>query len=105
VQILDMSIDLFVALTTFAFVAAVTPGPNNVMVMAQGLNFGFRRTLAPLFGVIFGFMFMIVVAGLGLGPLFQRFPVVLRMLMWVGGAYMLWLAWKIANSGPMGEGK
>jgi threonine/homoserine/homoserine lactone efflux protein len=100
-----MTIDLFVALTTFAFVAAVTPGPNNVMLMASGLNFGFRRTLEPLFGVVFGFVLMIVVVGLGLGPVFARYPQILTALKWLGGAYMLWLAWKIATSGPAGEGQ
>ena len=104
-QVSHMTLDLFVALTTFAFVAAVTPGPNNVMLMASGLNFGFRRTLPPLLGVVFGLMLMIVLVGLGLGPVFNRFPQVLTALKWAGGAYMLWLAWKIATSGPAGEGK
>jgi threonine/homoserine/homoserine lactone efflux protein len=48
---------------------------------------------------------MIVVVGLGLGQVFERFPITYDILRYAGGAYMLWLAWKIANSGPVGEDK
>jgi len=100
-----MTIDLFVALVTFAFVSSITPGPNNLMLLASGVNFGFRRTIPHMLGIGVGFSFMIVVIGLGLGKLFELYPVIYAMLRAVGGLYMLWLAWKIANSGPVGEGR
>ena len=100
-----MSADLLIALTTFAFVTSVTPGPNNLMLLASGVNFGFRRTLPHMFGVSLGFGFMNVVLGLGLAQMFLRFPALQTTLSYVGGAYLLWLAWKIARSGPVGEGK
>ena len=88
----------------FAFVMSVTPGPNNVMLLASGVNYGFRRSIPHMLGITIGFSFMIVVVGLGLGQVFERFPVTYEILRYGGGAYMLWLAWKIANSGPVGEG-
>ena len=100
-----MTIDLFIALVIFAFVMSVTPGPNNVMLLASGVNYGFRRSLPHMLGITIGFSFMIVVVGLGLGQVFERFPITYEIMRYGGGAYMLWLAWKIANSGPVGEGK
>ncbi len=100
-----MTPDLFVALVTFAFVASVTPGPNNLMLLTSGVNFGFRRTIPHMLGIGIGFTFMIVVVGLGLGQVFEAYPQIYTALRVVGGIYMLWLAWKIANSGPVSEGK
>jgi threonine/homoserine/homoserine lactone efflux protein len=99
-----MSLDLLVALIGFAFVTSVTPGPNNLMLLASGVNFGFRRTMPHMLGVGFGFMFMILVLGLGLSAVFVAYPVAHDALRVVGGAYMLWLAWKIANAGAVGDG-
>jgi threonine/homoserine/homoserine lactone efflux protein len=100
-----MTADLFLALVGFAFVTSVTPGPNNLMLLASGVNFGFWRTLPHMAGVGLGFGFMILALGLGMAQVFETFPQVHGILRVVGGLYMLWLAWKIANSGPAGEGK
>jgi threonine/homoserine/homoserine lactone efflux protein len=100
-----MSVDLFLALVVFAFVMSVTPGPNNVMLLASGVNYGFRRSIPHMLGITIGFSFMIVVVGIGLGQVFERFPMTYDIMRYGGGAYMLWLAWRIANSGPVGEGK
>ena len=107
IPVLDrvMTPDLFAALVIFAFVAAATPGPNNLMLLASGVNFGFRRTVPHMFGIVFGFTLMVAIVGVGLGPLFARYPQIYTGLRWVGGLYMLWLAWKIANSGPVGHEK
>ncbi|MGB9141551.1 MAG: LysE family translocator [Aestuariivirga sp.] len=100
-----MTVDLFLALMVFAFVMSVTPGPNNLMLLASGVNYGFRRSIPHMIGISLGFMFMIIVMGFGLGQIFERYPVTYDIMRYGGGAYMLWLAWKIANSGPIGEGK
>ena len=99
-----MSIDLFIALVTFAFASSITPGPNNLMLLASGVHFGFRRTIPHMLGIGIGFTFMVVIVGLGLGKLFEVYPGIYTALRVVGGLYMLWLAWKIANSGPVNEG-
>lgn len=100
-----MSIDLFLALAAFAFVTSVTPGPNNLMLLASGVNFGFRRSIPHMLGIGCGFVLMVVLVGLGLGQLFKTYPLIYSGLRYVGGAYMLWLAWKIAHAGPVGEGQ
>lgn len=100
-----MSADLFLALLAFAFATSVTPGPNNLMLLASGVNFGFRRSIPHMLGVGLGFGLMVIVIGLGLGAVFETYPVMHRLLAYGGGAYMLWLAWKIATTGPVGEAK
>jgi threonine/homoserine/homoserine lactone efflux protein len=99
-----MGIDLFFALIVFAFVTSITPGPNNLMLLASGMNFGFRRSIPHMLGISGGFGLMIVVLGLGAGQVFDTFPIFYDGLRIVSGLYMLWLAWKIATSGPVGEG-
>jgi threonine/homoserine/homoserine lactone efflux protein len=98
-----MPIDLLAALTAFAFVSSITPGPNNLMLLASGVNFGFSRSLPHMFGVGFGFIFMIVAVGLGVGQVFVAVPQLYLVLKVVSVAYMLWLAWKIARSGPVAK--
>jgi threonine/homoserine/homoserine lactone efflux protein len=91
-------------LALFALVSSITPGPNTAMLAASGLSFGLRRTVPHLLGVSLGFTFMLVVVGLGLGAVFAREPVLYQALKYAGAAYLLFLAWKIALSGPMKEG-
>jgi threonine/homoserine/homoserine lactone efflux protein len=90
--------DLLFALTLFAFVSSATPGPNNLMLMASGANFGFRRTVPHMFGIGIGFAFMIFCVGVGLMQVFDQFPILHTILKVVSVAYLLWLAWKIANA-------
>jgi threonine/homoserine/homoserine lactone efflux protein len=99
-----MTRDLFLALLAFAFVTSATPGPNNLMLMASGANFGLRRSLQHLFGVAVGFMVMCLLVGLGLGGLFDLWPPAHGLLKWASVLYMLWLAAKIARAAPPGEG-
>lgn len=93
------------ALSAFALVSSITPGPNNMMLMASGANFGLRRTVPHALGVGIGFTLMIVLVGVGLMGLFDLFPVLNTVLRVVSVAYLLWLAWKIANAAaPTTEG-
>lgn len=93
-----MSTELFLAFATFAFVSSVTPGPNNLMLLASGANFGLRRTVPHMLGIAIGFSVMIVLVGLGLVALFERFPVAHTVLKVGAVVYMGWLAWKIAHA-------
>jgi threonine/homoserine/homoserine lactone efflux protein len=96
--------DLFAALCLFAFASSITPGPNNMMLMASGANFGWKRTLPHWLGVVVGFSLLIVGCGLGLGGLFTAFPVLHEVLKWVGAAYMVWLAYKVGSSKTLSSG-
>lgn len=98
-----MSYDLLLALAVFAFVSSITPGPNNIMLMTSGANFGFLRTIPHMLGVALGFVFMAAAVGLGLVGLFDAFPMSYLILKGVSIVYMLWLAWKFAHaSAPKG---
>ncbi|WHP67979.1 LysE family translocator [Phaeobacter inhibens] len=100
-----MTYELFLALAAFVFGTVFTPGPNNLMLMASGANFGFRRSLPHLTGVAVGFPLMILPVGLGVMQLFDAFPALTWMMTALSVAYMLWLAWKVANAAPPREGE
>ncbi len=97
-----MTPDRILAFVLFAVAASITPGPNNALLMASGANFGLRRTIPHMTGVVLGFGFMMVCVGLGLGGLFEAFPVLHQILWAVGTLYLLYLAWKIASSSGIG---
>jgi threonine/homoserine/homoserine lactone efflux protein len=99
-----MSQPLFIAFLTFAVVMFFTPGPNNIMLLASGLNFGFRRTLPHMAGVTCGFAFMVGAVGLGLGVVFTAWPVLQSVLKYAGAAYLVYLAVAIAISAPPDPG-
>lgn len=99
------SLSLLGPLALFALVSSITPGPNNVMLASSGLNFGFRRSVPHLLGVNLGFTLMIFLVGVGLGSVFQQTPALYTVLKYAGAAYLLYLAWKIVNSGPLDEGE
>ncbi len=86
------------AAMTFALVMSITPGPNNTMLLASGVNFGFRRTLPHMLGITCGCMVMMIAIALGLGQIFTRFPALYSVMEIVSVAYLLYLAWKIAAS-------
>jgi len=90
----------FLPLFLFCVTMCATPGPNNIMLTASGANFGFRRTVPHMLGITLGVQSMILVIGLGLGRLFTEYPAVHAVMEWVGGAYLLYLAWKIATIPP-----
>ncbi len=78
----------------------LTPGPNNVMLTASGANYGYRRTMPHIMGILLGCFILFSLIALGLGLLFERYPVVQTFLKIVGSIYLLWLAWKIARAAP-----
>jgi threonine/homoserine/homoserine lactone efflux protein len=100
-----VSIDVLLAFSLFAFVTSVTPGPNNIMLLASGVNFGFRASIPHILGISSGFLVMVVAVGLGLTEVFARYPFFYTAMRWVGVGYLLYLAWNIANSrAPKEEG-
>ena len=94
------SVELLAGFVGFAVVTLFSPGPNNLMLMASGLNYGFARTQPHVVGVAFGFGFLNLMVGLGLGAAFATYPALYAVLKYVGAAYLLFLAWKVATAGP-----
>ena len=99
-----MTFDLFLALLGFALASAGTPGPNNLMLMTSGANYGWWRSLPHICGVWFGFPAMLFCVGLGIMQLFDALPVLEPTLKVISIAYMLWLAWKITQASAPGNG-
>ncbi len=95
-----MTYEILIALVGFAFASSITPGPNNVMLMASGANYGLRRTVPHMLGISVGHAFMVFMVGVVLLGVFLTYPALNIVLKVVSAAYMLWLAWKIANAVP-----
>ena len=93
-----MEMTLISAFIAFAFVSSITPGPNNLMLMASGTNYGFARTLPHLLGVSLGFTLMIILVGAGLMEVFDAYPVSYIILKTLSVVYLVFLAWKIATA-------
>ena len=100
-----MQADTLLALFLFAFTTSITPGPNNMMLFASGVNFGFVRTIPHMLAIGAGFFLLLIAVGFGLGALLHSVPVVYTALKFAGGAYLIWIAWKIGTSRSLSEGK
>ena len=93
-----MTTELFAALAVFALVSSITPGPNNLMLMASGINFGLTRTIPHMLGVAMGFTLMIILIGLGVMKIIDAIPGSTSVITIVSGLYLLYMAWKIATT-------
>lgn len=93
-----MTTDLLFGLMAYAFATSITPGPNNIMLMASGANFGLRRTVPHMLGVSLGHALMVLLVALGIGAAFRAAPWAESAFAAVAAAYMLWLAWRIATA-------
>lgn len=85
-------------LIIFSFTMAFTPGPNNIMITASGVNFGFRRTVPHILGITAGVFVMVILVGFGLAQLFILEPRLQTVLKYLGASYLLFLAWKISQA-------
>ncbi|AXR06986.1 LysE family translocator [Salinimonas sediminis] len=90
--------ELLYSLMLFALVSSITPGPNNLMLMSSGVNFGIRASLPHMFGVAIGFTVMIAAVGLGALQLFKIWPATFDILRIICAIYLMYLAYKIASS-------
>ena len=93
-----MESSLLLAMIFFAFIMSVTPGPNNMMLLASGAQFGYRNTLPHIFGIILGIALLNSSILIGLGLVFELYPILYDLLKLLGSAYLLYLAWKIATA-------
>lgn len=90
--------ELFLSISIYYFVMYVTPGPNNSILTASGIKFGFIRTIPNIFGIPSGHGIQLALVCFGLGSLFTQFPIILSILKYLGSSYLLFLAWKMFGS-------
>nr|WP_047168394.1 LysE family translocator [Sphingomonas sp. Y57] len=98
-----MSPDIIIALVTFCIVSSVTPGPNNMMLLASGATFGFGRTVPHMAGISVGCIVMMLLLGLGLAGVISRAPWLYTVLHIASTAYLLYLSWRIATAVGVGS--
>jgi len=98
-----MNRELLIGLAAFAFASSITPGPNNLMLLASGARFGVPASLPHALGVGIGFLLMLTLVGIGLGPLLADRPELLAALRWVAAAIVCWLAWRMARASGIGD--
>lgn len=92
--------EIFIAVLFFAFSTTITPGPNNVMIMSSGMNYGIKASMPHFMGICLGFPLMVLLVGLGFGVVFDRYPNLHQLIKVLGVLYLLWLAWHIATAEP-----
>ena len=98
-----ITLEALLALVSFAFVSSITPGPNNLMLMASGTNFGFVRTVPHLLGVALGFVLMVLLVGAGISWIFEAVPTAYTVLKVASVGYLIYLAYRIATAAPPPE--
>jgi threonine/homoserine/homoserine lactone efflux protein len=95
---------MLASLCWFAFVGSITPGPNNILLAASGVNFGVRASFPQMAGIFVGVVLVTLASGFGLGAVFSAFPLVRSAMRVLGFAYVVYLAWRIASAGSLGGG-
>lgn len=98
-----MELSTLIGFAVFAMTAAMTPGPNNIMLTSSGATFGFRRTIPHMVGIAVGFSILATAGGFGLATLFAFMPLLFPVMKIISIGFLLYLAWKIANSGRVGK--
>ena len=93
-----MDYNLLFTLISFYFVMYVTPGPNNAMVLASGLKFGFLKTIPHMAGITIGHIFQLILVCFGLGKIFDIFPEIQNILKIICAIYLLYLGYRIIGS-------
>ncbi|MBC8944002.1 MULTISPECIES: LysE family translocator [Xenorhabdus] len=93
-----MTASLIFSLSTFMFISAITPGPNNMLLTSSGANFGFRRSLILLLGIVLGMQSVLLLSAFGIAALLLVYPAIHTGLKVLGSLYLLWLAWKTVTA-------
>ncbi|REF26795.1 threonine/homoserine/homoserine lactone efflux protein [Xenorhabdus cabanillasii] len=93
-----MTASLIFSLSTFMFISAITPGPNNMLLTSSGANFGFRHSLILLLGIVFGMQTVLLLSAFGIAALLLVYPAIHTGLKVLGSLYLLWLAWKTVTA-------
>lgn len=93
-----MSFSLYLSIFTFLLIAAVTPGPNNILLTTTAANFGIARALIPMLGIMLGMQVLLLLVASGVGSLIILHPSIHLALKVMGSTYLIWLAWKLGSA-------
>ena len=93
-----ITLELLAAISLYYIIMYATPGPNNSILTASGIKFGFIKTIPNIFGIPTGHGIQLALVCFGLGSLFVEFPFLLNLLKYVGASYLLYLAWRMFGS-------
>ena len=97
--------DRLLSISLFWFVAAYTPGPNNVVASYSGFNFGVKKTIPHILGVALGFTSLVLLLTIGLINVFKLFPIIQVIIKYLGTLFLIYLAYKIESSSNSDETK
>jgi threonine/homoserine/homoserine lactone efflux protein len=98
-------VNQLLGLVVFAFAGSVSPGPNNTILWASGLQFGFRRSVPHVVGTSFGIGALVLAVAAGIGALLEAVPAVETGLKLAGSGYLLYLAYRVLGAGVFGRGQ
>ncbi len=87
-----MTVDQLIPVALFVIAMVGTPGPNNLMLLTAGANFGFRRSLPHILGITMGCQVLLLAIALGLGQMFSAWPLSILLLKLGGGGFLVWMA-------------
>lgn len=94
-------IAIFISMFVFALIGAITPGPVNIIATGSGANYGFKRTFPYVFGASLSYTCIVFLVGIGLNQTLLMFPNITVWLKYIGGAFLLYMSYKIATATPM----
>ncbi len=94
---------IFMSMFIFALIGAISPGPVNIIATGAGANFGFRRALPHVFGATVAYTLIVLLAGIGLNGLLNAYPQIISALQYIGGAFLLYMSFKIATASTLAE--
>jgi threonine/homoserine/homoserine lactone efflux protein len=90
---------------TFAMTAAITPGPNNIILSTNAVNYGFKETIPLMMGVFFGFLSILTLCLLGIGELYKSFPAIAMIVKIVATCFLVYLSFRIFTSSSFSDEK
>lgn len=95
---MEFSPQILLSIALFSVASSISPGPNNMMLLASGVNFGARKTLPHLFGIVIGHNLMLILVAIGIAQIFDAFPMIYQIMKIAGFSYLIYLAWRVATS-------
>ncbi|MEE1673837.1 LysE family translocator [Agarivorans aestuarii] len=96
---------IFMSMLVFAFIGAISPGPVNIIATGTGANYGFRQALPHVVGASVSYSLVVLTTGLALSALLHWLPSLTELLKYLGGAFLLYIALKIALSPVVAQGE